>query len=70
MTKLSDGIQLNWGAALRAAERIVKLCRDTGYTAPEDLQRHRDQIKEVCVQLNKLTAALLITPPPTAPKDN
>ncbi len=68
MAKLSDSRQLDWASALRAADRIVKLCRDSGCIAPEDLTRHREQIQAVCTQIDKITSALLITPP--TPRDN
>lgn len=61
--KLEDARQLDWQATERAAQEIIRTCRDAGFCAPEDLVKARELIVHVCRQLDSIAKALLITPP-------
>lgn len=61
--KLTDPKQLDWAVAREAAERILTVCDNAGFTAPEDLEVHRRHIVRVCEQINVLVEALCIIPP-------
>lgn len=60
--KLADARDLDWPAAKLAAQRIIRICEDAGFTAPEALDVLQGKIALVCVELNGIAAALLITP--------
>lgn len=65
--KLTDSRQLDWGAAKRAAQSILKACDDAAYTAPEALYAHREHIVKVCSAMDEIAKALCITPPKGTP---
>lgn len=67
------------GPARDAAERIVRSCESAGYTPPEALDIHVQRVRSICTELDEIarvvgsdlapeidaiTDALLITPPP------
>jgi hypothetical protein len=61
--KITDGRQLDYTRAKRAALAIAKKCEDSGFTAPDNLEIHQHHILFICAAMNEITKALhLITP--------
>lgn len=61
---LTASTQLNWAAALQAAQLIVRICNDAGFIAPEALDVLRANIAVICSQMDVIARSLLITPMP------
>jgi hypothetical protein len=54
---------LDWRRVEGSAQRILRICSDIGFVAPEDGARHQQYVEQVCEQLGEIVAALHITPP-------
>lgn len=67
LKKLTDAGQLDWAQVRRSAHIIDQICNDAAYGAPEDLTKQRKLIQDVCRELDKITGALLLTPPEPLP---
>lgn len=61
--KLTSTAQLDWTAARAAAQRIVRICDDAGFTAPEAVDLHLAKVVEVTERMNDVARNLLIKPP-------
>lgn len=67
--KLTDTAQLDWTSARAAAQRIVRICDDAGYTAPEAVDLHCAKVVEVTDRMNDIARNLLIKPPGATPEE-
>lgn len=63
--KLADARQLDWEATRAAAQRILRICDDAVFVAPEALDILQSKIALVCEQMNDIVAALCIRAPGT-----
>lgn len=63
MKTIADARDLDWAAAKAAAERVIRICEDAGFTAPEALDILRGKVQLVCMEMDQIVAALHITPP-------
>lgn len=61
--KLADARQLDWEAARTAAQRILRICDDAFFVAPEALDVFQGKIALVCEQMNAIVKALCIRGP-------
>lgn len=60
---LTDARELEWSTAKTAAERIIRICQDAGFTAPEAIDLLRGKVQLVCMEIDQIVAALRIMPP-------
>jgi hypothetical protein len=60
--KLENSSQIDWATARTSAAKIVSLCEESAFVAPEALDLHHEKIVRVCHQLDAITKALCITP--------
>ena len=55
---LTDSRHLDWDKAKVSAQRIIRVCDDAGFSAPEDLVAFQSKLHEVADHLNAIAAAL------------
>ena len=65
--KITDGRQLDYARAKRAALAIAKKCEDSGYTAPDNLEIHQHHILFICAAMNEIAKAFHLIPPGDKP---
>lgn len=56
--KIKSGSELDWEMARKAAEHIVKLCKDSGFTPPEAVDIHIERVGQICVAMDSIVDAL------------
>jgi hypothetical protein len=56
--KIKSGSELDWEMALKAAEHILEVCRDAGFTPPEAVDLHIEKVTEICVAMDAIVDAL------------
>ena len=61
MATLTDARDLDWQTAKEQAQRIIRVCDDAGFTAPEALDVFRGKIQQVAESMNAIARALLMT---------
>lgn len=56
--KIKSATELDYATAQKAAERIVKICREAGFAPPEALDIHLGKIDEICLCIDAIADGL------------
>jgi hypothetical protein len=60
--KIKDSSELDYEMAMRAAERIVKICQDADFTPPEAMDLHLEKIRQICTCIDSIADGLRLRP--------